>query len=144
LSWVQAGVNLSTPNSGLAGDLVWFKPFAKSAKYYPTGFTNGLAVIGAAYVPPVSGSYQLSLGGAGLASNLTCSVQLGDKAKVTTQSADKLSLNVAASTGLFSGTVVDPGTGKKIGFQGTLLEGGTGLGYFLGTSQGGRVLLGQP
>jgi hypothetical protein len=51
---------------------------------------------------------------------------------------------VDVKNGLFTGSVIDPGSSQKLSFQGALLEkSGAGGGFFLNAdkSQGGKVSL---
>jgi hypothetical protein len=67
-------------------------------------------------------------------------VVVTDLSKVINLSSNKLVLTTAKPSGLFSGTVVLPKTGKSKPFKGAILQKlDVGYGYFLGTNQGGRV-----
>ena len=57
---------------------------------------------------------------------------------------NKLSITLNASLGTFNGSFVSPITSRPAAFRGVLLpDNDTGLGYFLGTNQGGGILI-QP
>jgi hypothetical protein len=74
--------------------------------------------------------------------SLTNDVMISGKSGQSTNSTLKLSVNL--KTGLFSGSVVDPGSSQKLSFQGALLEkSGIGGGFFLNAdnNQGGKVYL---
>jgi len=64
-------------------------------------------------------------------------------AKVINQSANKLTLSISSSSGLFSGSGVNPATGKVIALKGILLQKqNLGCGYFTFTNQSGYIYLG--
>jgi hypothetical protein len=57
---------------------------------------------------------------------------------------NKLSLTNNAGAGTFAGSFVSPATGSNTALKGVLLPAtDAGFGYFLGTNQGGGVLI-QP
>jgi hypothetical protein len=142
LSWMHVATD------GLSGQVVWQKSAGAPLKYYPSGFTNGLAAAGLSYSRPSAGQAALNwpggkgelvLDGGGLSSGLNIPLELGANNRVMS-SGQKVSLNVNGATGLFRGSVSDGG--KPLQFQGVLLQGeNTGYGFFLGASQSGQVLL---
>jgi hypothetical protein len=142
MSWIQFNVN--PPGNDSGGDVVWIKPALKSAKFYPAGFTNEVPATAALNVSPAQGTRQLHLSYGGLSQAADFSVQIGPNNKVTNLSANKLSLSVSSSTGVFKGSAAVPGAGKTISFQGALLKGGEGEGFFMNGSQSGQVKLDQP
>jgi hypothetical protein len=146
LGWLK--FDSSQPQSDVAGDVSWIKPSMATARYYPAGFTNMEEVIGSLYTPPVlqtdpviaftNGLVEFSAGN--LSSSFTNQVVVTDLSKVINLSSNKLVLTTAKPSGLFSGTVVLPKTGKSKPFKGAILQKlDVGYGYFLGTNQGGRV-----
>ena len=65
-----------------------------------------------------------------------------EHAVVTNVSSNKLTITLALPTGLFTGSVMVPNSGKVITFNGALLQKlNSGYGCFLGTNQSGEVLL---
>jgi len=141
ISWVQLTATPAGTNGAVSGDLVWFKPSARGTAYYPAGFTNEVSISGSAYQAPVSGIHSLSLSGAGLAQPLTWTIQFNAGSKVTNLSTNKLNFLLTPMTGAFTASAPVPGSAKTITFQGVLLDGGTGAGYFLGPNQSGPVNL---
>jgi len=137
----------------ISGESRWARPASAKGKYYPWGFTNSLQVVGSGYLrPPASppGSAVLTpptgviaFGGGNIASPFTNQIALDQKNKVLNLSPNKLSLTISLSSGLFSGRVVDPATGKSSSFKGALLQTqNVGAGFLLGTNCSARVSLG--
>lgn len=129
--------------------LNWIKPAQPGATLYPAGFTNVTGAIGSAYqftsgVPVLDFSAgQLSLTNGNL--SFTNQIVLGANNIVTNLSANHLTLRLAASSGLFTGSVVNPATGSPISISGIVLQKDNfGAGFFLGTNQSGQVLLAPP
>ena len=146
LSWIAF---VGTATNDLSGDLTWTKP-GMVAKYYPGGFRVETAAWGSLYTPPATGQRVLNfteadvvLSGGNLAQGITNPIALGPANKVT--STNKTSLTFTLPTGLFKGSVLNPVTLKPIPFYGVALQKtNIGCGYFLGTSQSGRVQLQGP
>lgn len=157
LSWVGF---TNPPLDGFNGPLSWIKPSGlplSLKKYYGMGFTNDTSINGSYYLPPVGLTNRVlnftngivSLQNGNLTQPITNSVVLQPNNKVVNQtniSPNKLLLTIVPSSGLFSGTVVVPGTNKIIAFKGVLQQTQNfGAGFFLGTNQSGRVFFGpQP
>jgi hypothetical protein len=141
MSWIQFNVN--PPGNDSGGSVVWIKPALASAKSYPKGFTNEVAAVAGLNLPAAQGIHQLHLSNGGLSPAADYSFQIGPNNKVTNLSANKLNLTVSA-TGVFTGSAAVQSTGKTISFQGALLKGGGGEGFFMNGSQSGQVKLEQP
>jgi hypothetical protein len=147
MSWITISNNVS-----VNGDVVWIKPSASSAKYYPSGFTNQMSLSGLPYHAPAprtrvlnlnNGEGQLLLYSADFSGALTNNFSLDLNNRATDQSGNQLKLSITPSSGLFRGTVLNPDTGKALQFQGALFEDwNSGFGYFLGPIQSGQVYLG--
>ena len=147
LSW------LSVSNAGaatLSGDVSWIKPAIKSAKFYPLGFTVGTSLTGSRYVAPASGQGILTstnalliLSGGALDQPLTNSISLGPNGRVVNQQAGvNLTLSFTPGTGLFHGHIAGPGVPGTVPLNGVALqEENSALGYFLGTTQSGAVVI---
>ena len=132
----------------IEGAPTWIKLPQPTAKVYPAGFTN--------YIPGVIGSLfqftngvplldfaagELWLTNGNLPQSFTNQFSLGDNNKVT--STNKMSLSISTSSGLFTGSVVNPATKKTIPIHGAVLQKqNIGAGYFLGTNETGEVFLG--
>jgi hypothetical protein len=139
----------NTPEADLSGAVTWFKP-PLSGKLYPQGFTvtNSLQAVGSLYaatkdVPPLSlTNLTVVLQGADLPTNIDTSFSLGANGKVTPV-ADKSSLSMTLSSGLFRGSILNP-PGKPIAISGVLFQKQTNLfGWFAGTNATGTVSLGD-
>jgi hypothetical protein len=84
--------------------------------------------------------------GGNLATNLTNTVTINtnNAVAVTGSNSNNLSLTLNAATGTFTGSFVSPVTNGPTALKGVLLpENNAGFGYFLGTNQGGGILI-QP
>lgn len=145
ISWITITTNsvAADTNQAVTGDLLWFKRASVAAKYYPAGFTNDTSVVGSVYLPPPPGLHGLSLSGGSVTSSFTNSVQIGTNYKVTSLGTNKVSVTLNAASGVFTGSTVNPGTGKAVSFQGVLLDGAGGTGFFLDAGRSGQVNLDQ-
>jgi hypothetical protein len=161
----------SAENYGLLPDLRlpvacplsrWFKP-ASAAKRYPAGWPGGIGVdlLGSRYDPtlelpgllPVAtaGNATLDLSGAGLTdSGLTSFLNLRplDKVAAVPPNTAKLSLTIARSTGLIKGSILAPGTTRRLPLhvvmfqkQALIQKQPLGQGFFLDTAASGAVIL---
>lgn len=142
-----------TFSNGLASDITghvdWFKPAQATAKLYPAGFTNETDAAGSSYVF-TSGTPVLNIPGGGpftvsngnLLNSFTTQIALDSASKVTSTNST-LKLTITTTSGLFKGTIGNPEGGKPISFTGVVLQRQNfGGGFFLGTSQSGRVFFG--
>ncbi len=131
--------------------LDWLKPPLPTTHFYSGGFTTLVELTGAVYTKPnngnpsVAGTNVVTLGGGNLVSNIVNTVVVDAFGNVTvlTPGSDKLSLFVAPTTGLFSGSFVNTAINKMpIFFNGELLQTNRfGGGLFLGTNESGFVTL---
>jgi hypothetical protein len=135
--------------SDLNGALSWSKPPVSNSRFYPNGFTTGTLLLGSKYAAPPSGTPVLSVAN----SNCNVLVTVGDgnlssfsinsvtltAAKAASPCAPNgFKLSATASTGLFSGSFINPATHKSILFRGAILQKqNIGAGFFLGTDQTG-------
>jgi len=86
---------------------------------------------------------QVSFAGGNLPGDFANTVLLGANNKFTNLDSNKLTLNLVLPSGLFSGRVVEPESGRAIPFKGAILQKrAAGFGLFTGTNQTGRVHLG--
>jgi uncharacterized repeat protein (TIGR03803 family) len=121
---------------------------SKTAMYRP-GFTNQQAALtGGRYVPAngLPGDLTVTLKGGNLPFVITNSVTITSSDTVVTNSVDdtnKLKLTINKTTGVISGTFVNPSNPKQtIKVNGVILQGQTNAqGYFVGTNQSGEFLL---
>jgi Divergent InlB B-repeat domain len=147
LSWMTF-TNLA--ETDIAGALSWIRPILPKAKFYTNGFAVQTDVVGSSYTSPASKTNRVieiesgivTLSGGGLAGALTNDISIASNNKVTNLGTNKLSLTFATATGLFSGKVLNPETGKTLKLQGAVLQKqNLGAGFFLGTDGSGRVAL---
>lgn len=137
------------PPAALTGEVTWTKPALPAAKYYPAGFTNTLALEGSLYQPPGTNKVlQIDTGmvrfkRGGLSGAFTNLVTLGGNNKVTNLTTNQpLIMNLTLPLGLLNGTLTltNDGVRTKLSFKGALLQPQDfGAGFFLGSSQSGRV-----
>lgn len=139
VGWIQFG------QQTLGGDVIWIKPRGTPAPY-ANGFTNAVEAVGSRYVKPSGRSPALqmsagtlSLQGGGLRAAIAEPVSVSSGGQfIGTQ----LKLRVAAATGAFQGSLLDPDTGAPLLFQGVLIQGGNyGAGFFLNHNLSGQVQL---
>jgi len=130
----------------MGGEISWIKQANATQKFYPDGFDVGFHAAGSTYdstLAPVTGFGVGDVefrGGdtAGFANR----VEITSDNKVKNLEANKLSLKLNKSQGLFSGTATDPHSGKQIKFNGALFQKlDLGRGNFPGTDTTGSVLL---
>jgi hypothetical protein len=136
-------------NGDMGGQINWFKLPQKAATLYPGGFTNNSEAVGSFYKytngSPVLGFTDglLSLINGDLTHSITDPIGLGQEIQATSQSETKLTYTT--SSGLFSGNVLNPETGKLISVKGAVLQNqNLGAGYFLGTNESGSVVISPP
>lgn len=147
-------VNLTnTPGviTNLTGDLVWTKEANATNVFYPGGFTNGVQLVGSGYVPPIAGSRALGapvtsvvLAGADLpaASTNGVTLTLQNTLLISAPNPYNLKLTLVPSTGLFSGSFINPTTGVTNLLNGAVLQNqNLGAGEFLSTNTIGAVLI---
>lgn len=134
----------------LSGPLCWFKQSQPGAKYHPDGFTNSTSLVGSKYLSPTTANPVLNLSNAVIAftnnqlsGDFTNTIEFTPRSTIVNRSSNKLTVKLSKRTGLFNGSVVPPGGGKAISFNGVLLQKqNSGAGFFLGTNQSGNVILG--
>jgi hypothetical protein len=146
---LQGWIGLTNPEpTMMSGEVDWFKPALKSAKFYSNGFTLITQCSGAGYAPtniPAilnSSNASLSLAGADLDVSITNQLTINSRNRVTVQNGSTVTLSYSQSTGAFRGTSTVTGTKRKLPFSGVMREDlGLGLGFFLGTNQSGAAIL---
>jgi hypothetical protein len=128
----------------LGGDVSWIKTPDMAAKFYPGGFNVEMDATGAIFdklLSPLTGFSQgLASFTGGNSAGFANSFQVDAKNKIINLGPSKMSLKLNSSSGLFSGSAVDPNTGKTVKFKGALhqkLEEGRGV--FPGTTQTGSI-----
>jgi len=147
LGWL----NFNDPeDTEVTGVVKWVKAARATAKYYPAGFVHDTDVVGAKYVPPISGGRvinvntgQVWFAQGNLQQSFTNDVMIATNNKVINLSSNKLSLIITPATGLFKGSVTIPGTTVTRQVIGVFLQNvNAGFGSFLGTNQSGGVWVG--
>jgi len=132
----------------LSGLVSWIKEPNVSAKFFPDGFTLETNAVGSTYIAtnsPVTGFNGgfARLTGGNLDSDIVNPISVSPDSKLTALGTNKLTLTINTSQGLFKGSVKNPETGKTIKINGAILQNqGLGSGYFLGTNQSGRIVIG--
>ena len=107
-------------NGDIGGQLQWVKSAQPTAPYYRAGFTNSTVAVGSVYRftsgQPVLGFTrgQVSLAGGNLPQNFTHLVVFGTQNQVTDLTVNKLAFTLTTSSGLFTGSVFNPLTGKSM------------------------------
>ena len=137
-------------NNTLEATVDWFRPASLRARYYPSGFTNNVTLIGGKYVSPSeggpspAGDRQITLGWGNLVSNIVQAVSVDAHGNVTVwpPNTQNLRMQLQLSTGLFSGFFIHPLLETPISFRGAVLQSdNSGAGYFLGTDDSGFVVI---
>ena len=135
----------------ITGTSSWTRRGVAGLKYYSDGFTNDLQVQGSLYHPPASATNRvlalsdarLRFAGGNLGPGFSHEFSLLERNRILNRQTNKLSMAFSPSSGLFSGRVTSPFTGKPIVFRGAVLQSqNTGAGFALGTNRSARVTLG--
>ena len=155
LCWVNFPAH-SAPSQTTSNQAMWFEAAGANGHFYPNGFTlltNELSLTVARYIPPARGvavlpntNYTAQIFGGNLAASLSENVLIKANNTVVpaTPNTYKLSTSINANQGTFSGSFVSPVHSGVTVFKGVLLpDYNMGFGYFLGTNQGGGILI-QP
>ncbi len=142
-------MNFST-NTLMSNLVAWIKPVIATNQLYPDGFAGLKVLYGSKYNPPASGQTLLNwtnglvcIGAGNLAPPLTNRVQLNSNTvRALDGNGNRLSLTLALTNGLFTGSFQHPVTLKTNTFKGAILQGpGWGGGWFRGTNQTGYISL---
>jgi hypothetical protein len=142
----------NTVNGNLDGVVNWFKP-ATTGAYDPLPFDPPAQVnlYGSLYAKPAKGAPVITstngdivfaagnLGTSPL--DIAATLSTANKFAFPTPPTDKLTISITTSNGLFTGSFVDPTSGKKREFHGALFQGDLnfGTGVFKGTTEAGSV-----
>jgi hypothetical protein len=148
LSWINF---TNQPANDVLGLMSWIRPPIVRSRYYSNGFSAETVFTGSAYVPPATRTNRVlempqalvGFEGGNLPAPFANDVLLEPGSRIVNRSSNRLAMSIALATGRFSGSAVDPHTGKILTFRGALLQKGHfGSGLFLGTNQTGRVFVG--
>jgi hypothetical protein len=107
-------------NGDISGQLNWIKAAQSGARYYEAGFTNSAKVTGSAYRwtngAPVLGysSGQITLAGGNLNESIYDQIEIGAQNQGANLTQGKPNFTVSASSGVLTGSVVDPQTGIPV------------------------------
>jgi uncharacterized delta-60 repeat protein len=144
---------LTVTNTGgandVAGTLWWKKPGGLSSLIHPAGITNRIDTIGSRFVPVAKGTPVLNLpAGAAVLSygnlpdSITNAITLGGDNRILGSNA--LVLTFSTTKGTMVGSFIDPTTARKRTVKGVVLPNqNQARGFFLGTDEGGAVLVGE-
>lgn len=132
----------------VSGTLWWTKLGDAGGPLYPGGFTRQIDVIGSQYVG-VRGVPVLTLtngvvvfSDGDLVEPLANPVTLGGDNRLSGD--HNLSIVFSVPKGTFTGSFIDPSSGRKRALKGIALpKQGQARGFFLGATQGGRVFIGD-
>jgi uncharacterized repeat protein (TIGR03803 family) len=142
--------------SDLDGTLSWTKPqqVGSAVALFQGGFSLATTAIGSLYVVP-KGAPALALSTTSPNATITLvepnwstpivknvTVATNNKVTVNNPGTDKLALTISAPGGAFSGSFIDPVTGKRQAFTGVLFQKQSSAGgYFVNTTESGSVSL---
>lgn len=122
MSWISFAANT---NSDLSGQVIWLKQPGAKSKYYTGGFTADCPAFGSSYKAsdPILNlpAAHLLFSGGSLTADITNSITIGAKNKVTTEGKN-LKLTFSAATGTFKGTYASPAGGKPVSFSGAVFQ----------------------
>jgi hypothetical protein len=140
----------NAPGESLIGQLNWTKPSLPTARFYPNGFTNVVLAHGSTYSTSALTNHLAQFTNGLVTFNalapeiLTNVITLTSRYRFTSPA--PLALTLDLRSGLWNGTLVEPGTGRKLPFKCTLLEqqGYSGSGYLLYSNQSAGVFFTVP
>jgi cyclophilin family peptidyl-prolyl cis-trans isomerase len=120
--------------ANFSGPLTWIKPAVSGTHgaYYPNGFNTNFSSSADSYSPPSPGSqYEITFGGGTVVGSLTNNLTVSAARQFipAPNSTDKLTITLAATTGVLSGHFFNPATGKTLSFKGAFASpsvGGSG------------------
>lgn len=147
--WLQFETN---EVDSIHGDLNWIRPAILNQKFYTSGFSNSVALIGSVYQPPPRKSTNqllnftnatFTVSGADLPVGFVKDVILcTNKIIPAIVGNDRFSFKIKNSSGLFSGKVQLPDSTVPLRFRGSLLQNqNAGYGLFIRTNQVGEARL---
>jgi hypothetical protein len=149
--WLQF---TNAPEDHMLGSLNWFKIARPANQTY--AYTNGFAetalpAFGSRYYPPVGATGRVLEFTNGLlefdgttSAGFTNEIVLEQNGHITNLSSNGLVMTLSGLTGLWSGTVVDPGTSQSLPFRGVVLQKRqVGVGFYRHDGQSSRVALEQ-
>jgi hypothetical protein len=144
IGWIP----LSNTNKNIS-PWVWTKEAGAAGPLYPSGFNIATRLFSSPYQAPapghrvieVSNGYAVLEDGS-LDTPIVNELVLSAQNKVQNMGDHKLTLTFVTKTGLFNGTVVEPGTGIKIKFAGIVFQADDlAVGNFVVHSESGSVVV---
>ncbi len=148
LSWITFAM---TSTNDLAGDATWIKDSTVGGTYYSGGFTNDLTITGSYYEEPplgipilnlTTGSVIISGGNMSAATTNTFTLNFDSSVTINPSPANGLTFTFDLANGTFSGQFIDTGNSVTNSFNGVVLQtGDEAVGYFLGSSESGSVII---
>jgi len=151
IGWLD--VVTGNPSTDIVGDVGWVKTAAAGGTYYPAGFLIMADVFGSTFVKPATSTTRIvdiptgtvAFTGGNLPSDFSNDIIIAENSSVTTTSPNKLTMALNKGNGLMTGAAVHPSGTPTIKFKGVVLQKQeSGAGFFLGTSESGRVTLDGP
>lgn len=155
-------VTLENPNTANSGNLTarstlrWYKPTQKSG-LYATGFTANVDLKGSRYGKPavgtrvfqvnnINGQVRVNITDGNLTTPVSATFTWGTNNKLvaTGPNPANIQIKISPNNGVFTGSFVDPGTGRKKTFRGLITQRQNfGSGLFVGTTHTGTVTLSE-
>ena len=149
LAWITLD---PTGQRNVSGQINWIKPAIAAGRYYPAGFNKQLNLSGSGYVRPETGQkvINLSLGlltltGGSMSTQILESLIIGSDNKIAISGVSRPTMTVNLDNGTFSGSFFHPVTRLATPFKGVFVQDETtAIGFFLGPSRSGAVVIGAP
>ena len=139
-------------DADLSGRVSWIKQPLAPGRFYPNGFTSESLAVGSTYHPPNSATSGIvtftngvvALRGGDITASFSNHVRIGANSRVTNLGTNRLTLTFYLRTGLWTGAVIDPASGRRLTMNGAVMQrSDAGIGFFLGLTASGQVLLRQ-
>ena len=148
LGWLH--LNRSAPRGGAVfGRLNWYRPAMGTSGLFTNGFEFMHRTYGSTYVSPTNNrvlNFTNAMLGFGLLDQgvvFRNPLRLGSGGKVVNLATNAMKMSVNLANGLYSGTTVEPGTGRAVQFKGAVFQDWDyGDGWFLTPEKSGYLSLG--
>ncbi len=152
--WIYGEVSFfNSPGANdVAGVAHWYRPPAKGARFFPSGFSADVSIMASRYVPPTTGrsfAYQHAAGngcwkaqGGGLTTQIgkLITVDQSGVTPIESSASDTFTLKVARDSGLVEGSFFHPILGSAVKLSGVILQKqNRAIATFLGGTQTGLV-----
>ena len=149
LAWITLE---PTGQRNVSGQVNWIKPAIAATRYYPAGFNKQLNFSGSGYVRPATGQkvINLSLGlltltGGNMSTQILESLIIGSDNKIAISGVSRPTMTVNLDNGTFSGSFIHPVTRLATPLKGVFVQDETtAIGFFLGSSRSGAVVIRAP